>query len=52
MRQELVFIGQGLDQKAMTKALDDCILSEYEVLLGKKYWMTLKDPFPAWDQTK
>ena len=52
MRQELVFIGQGLDQKAMTKALDDCILSEYEVLLGKKYWMTLKDPFPGWDQNK
>ncbi len=51
MRQELVFIGQGLNQKTMIQALDECILSEYEVLLGKDYWMTLKDPFPIWDNT-
>lgn len=49
MRQELVFIGQGLDQKAMTKALDKCLLSEEEVLKGKKYWAILNDPFPAWE---
>ena len=48
MRQELVFIGQGLDQKAMIEELDECILSEHEVLLGKDYWMTLNDPFPVW----
>ena len=48
MRQELVFIGQGLDQKAMTKALDKCLLNEEDVLKGKKYWATLNDPFPAW----
>ena len=34
MRQELVFIGQGLDQAAMTQALDDCLLSEQDVLRG------------------
>jgi len=51
MRQELVFIGQGLDQKAMTKELDECILSEEDVLRGKNYWMTLNDPFPVWDQS-
>ena len=49
MRQELVFIGQGLDQAAMTKALDDCLLSEEDVLKGKHYWATLTDPFPAWE---
>ena len=49
MRQELVFIGQNLDKEAMIKALDDCLLSEEDVLLGKEYWQTLNDPFPAWD---
>ncbi len=50
MRQELVFIGQGLDKAEMTQALDDCLLSEAEVLQGKTYWKTLNDPFPAWEQ--
>lgn len=50
MRQELVFIGQGLDQSGMTQALDDCLLSEEEVLRGKAYWAKLPDPFPAWEQ--
>lgn len=49
MRQELVFIGQELDQASMIKALDACLLSEDEVLKGKEYWSTLKDPFPAWE---
>ena len=51
MRQELVFIGQGLDQSKMIEALDECLLSEEEVLKGKSYWSTLSDPFPAWNQT-
>ena len=50
MRQELVFIGQGLDQQAMTQALDACLLSEEEVLRGVAYWATLSDPFPTWEQ--
>ena len=50
MRQELVFIGQSLDQYAMTQALDDCLLSEDELLRGKAYWTTLQDPFPVWEQ--
>lgn len=50
MRQELVFIGQNLDKDAMIQALDDCLLSEEEVLYGINYWQTLNDPFPAWDE--
>jgi G3E family GTPase len=50
MRQELVFIGQGLNKDDMIQALDDCLLSEAEVLQGKDYWKTLPDPFPAWEQ--
>jgi G3E family GTPase len=48
MRQELVFIGQDLDQTRMTQTLDDCLLVEDELLKGKAYWQTLNDPFPAW----
>ena len=37
MRQELVFIGQGLNQAKMTRALDNCLLSEEELLKGKGF---------------
>ena len=50
MRQELVFIGQDLDQAGMTKALNACLLSEEEMLEGKAMWMSLPDPFPAWSE--
>ena len=49
MRQELVFIGQNLDKDGMIKELDDCLLSEEDVLRGRTYWATLADPFPAWE---
>ena len=51
MRQELVFIGQGLDQPNFTRALDYCLLSEEELVRGKDYWKTMNDPFPKWEQS-
>ena len=50
MRQELVFIGQGLDQKHITQLLDNCLLSDADLLLGKDHWAKLPDPFPDWGE--
>ena len=50
MRQELVFIGQGLDKSRMIAALDASLLSEEELLKGKRFWQTLPDPFPPWKE--
>jgi len=48
MRQELVFIGQGLDAQDIRRRLEACLLSEEEMARGKEYWLTLEDPFPDW----
>lgn len=48
MRQELVFIGQGLNKDDITARLDGCLLSEDDVSQGKNMWATLPDPFPSW----
>ena len=50
MRQELVFIGQGLDKKGMLSALDECLLSESDMIKGREFWATLSDPFPVWKE--
>ena len=50
MRQELVFIGQGLDQPRIIQALDKCLLSEQDMLKGKAHWESLEDPFSAWEE--
>ena len=51
MRQELVFIGQNLDKKEIIKLLNDCLLSDYDMLQGKNHWVKLPDPFPAWGES-
>ena len=48
MRQELVFIGQGLDKNRLREDLDACLISEDELLAGRELWQTFEDPFPSW----
>ena len=50
MRQELVFIGQGLDKDAMIGALENCLVTEDDLLKGEEFWTTLNDPFPPWQE--
>ncbi len=49
-RQELVFIGQGLDIKAMTRALERCLLTDEEMNSGREAWLALADPFLTWEE--
>jgi len=49
-RQELVFIGQGLDQATFISALESCLLNSDELAEGEAVWQTYPDPFPIWDE--
>ena len=50
MRQELVFIGQGLEKEKIIKLLDDCLLTTDDLLMGREHWETFNDPFPEWNE--
>ena len=49
-RNELVFIGLGIDEKALSEELQRCLLTEDEMAGGPEEWETrLSDPFPPWE---
>jgi len=47
-RQELVYIGIGMDELALRELLDACLLTEAELAAGPLAWAQLPDPFPEW----
>ena len=49
-RQEIVFIGQELDEAAAKRALDACLLNDIELTAGPNSWVQMPDPFPQWIQ--
>lgn len=46
-QQELVFIGQHLNQEKTIQLLDACLLTDQEYQLGVEAWAKLSDPLPA-----
>ena len=46
-RQELVFIGQRLDQAKMRQQLAACLLTEDELALSRAEWQRFANPFQA-----
>ncbi|MDF3933082.1 zinc metallochaperone GTPase ZigA [Pseudomonas citronellolis] len=49
-RQELVFIGQGIDFQRLESELDACLLDDAEFAAGPQAWAHLADPFEAWTE--
>jgi G3E family GTPase len=49
-RQELVFIGAGMDQAALVARLDACLIEAYG--FTPEDWAGLPDPFPKWGARK
>ena len=48
-RQELVFIGIGMDEIAIYDSLQDCLLTDEEMAAGIEAWKHFQDPFPPWN---
>ncbi|MCU9946176.1 zinc metallochaperone GTPase ZigA [Pseudomonas sp. PDM13] len=49
-RQELVFIGQGIDFERLHRELDACLLDDRELAGGMASWEALPNPFGGWGE--
>ena len=50
--QQLVFIGQNMDETAMRARLDACLLAPEVASAGSKAWAALENPFPELQMAK
>ena len=48
-RQELVFIGIGLDRDEPRRRLDPALLTDDELAAGPAVWRRMDDPLPVWE---
>ena len=46
---EIVFIGIDMDEDAIRRRLDACILTGREFEQGPEKWLKFRDPLPEWD---
>ncbi len=48
-RQEIVFIGADMDEAALRRQLDACLVGEANAeIIALTAWKNLPDPFPVW----
>jgi G3E family GTPase len=47
-RQEIVMIGQSMDEAALRAGLDACLLTDNEMAAGPQGWSAFSDPFGEW----
>ncbi len=45
--QELVFIGNAMDESRIRAILEACLLTDLEFVQGPEFWQGLEDPLPA-----
>lgn len=51
-RQEMVFIGQEMDEAYYRKQLDNCLLTDEEFEASFTEWAKLSDPFPGYSSVE